>query len=285
MKTQFEKGITFERGHIFPRRYRNLQNLPHWHREHELVLVEAGTATIMADGIFFTLQAGGGAFLHSEAIHSIRAEQGAVLTVAKIDAAHFRPLLGDRVPESPVLTEGHSVGDALADLQAELAAPDSYSGAVADAIATRLLAEMLRREVLTERKGESDTAERYKALMDLIHRDYADLTFDEAARFMHFSKPYFSKFFYAHTGMTFTQYLNTIRISFAAERLSAGDATVTEVSQSCGFNTIRNFNRVFKALTGYTPATLPRGYTFIRNIRDYADTGFDPTLGCTEVLE
>lgn len=285
MKTQFEKGITFERGHIFPRRYRNLQNLPHWHREHELVLVESGVATVMADGNFFTLLTGDGAFLYSEAIHSIRAEEGAVVTVAKIDAAHFRPLLGEHMLQSPVLTKDHGTKKAMDALFAELSAPDGYSGAVADAIATRLLAEMLRREALTEREGESDTAERYKALMDLIHREYADLTFDEAARFMHFSHPYFSKFFLSRTGMTFTQYLNTIRISFAVERLSAGDTTVTEVSQSCGFNTIRNFNRVFKALTGYTPATLPRGYAFIRNIRDYTDTGFDPTLGCTEVLE
>ena len=102
---------------------------------------------------------------------------------------------------------------------------------------------------------------------------------------MHFSKPYFSQYFYRHAGMTFTRYLNIIKISFAVEKLLAGHSTVTEVSQSCGFNTIRNFNRVFKELTGYTPNTLPQNYNFVYDLKEYTDSSFDPTLNGTELLE
>ena len=51
------------------------------------------------------------------------------------------------------------------------------------------------------------------------------------------------------------------------------------------FNTIRNFNRVFKEMTGYTPGTLPRDYSFACNLHRNGEGGFDPTLGCTVVLE
>lgn len=284
MKTKFEKQISFLQGHVFPRTYRNLQNLPHWHREHELIFVESGAALVTINGLLFTLQAGESAFLYSEDMHSIRAEENAVVTVVKLDAAHFGHLMGEERLLSPVLAPSSGIAQLLPALRTELLLQDRLSGAAADALATQLLINIWRHNPLTAGEAPSDVTNRYKALMDLIHRNYAYLTFDDAAEFMHFSRPYFSKFFCAHTGMTFTQYLNTIRISFAVELLAAGDKSVTKISQSCGFNTIRNFNRVFKSMTGHTPASLPRGYLFVQGVRDRTDTGFDPTLGCTEVI-
>ena len=44
------------------------------------------------------------------------------------------------------------------------------------------------------------------------------------------------------------------------EKLYNSSNNVTEVALDCGFNNVRNFNRVFKSVTGYTPtefAALP----------------------------
>ena len=59
---------------------------------------------------------------------------------------------------------------------------------------------------------------------------------------------------------------------------------MTELMGSCGFNTLRNFNRVFKDITGYAPTALPDG--FVLNYRSLAteDNSFDPTLAVSEVL-
>lgn len=284
MKSKFEKAVAFAGEHTDLHRYANLQNLPHWHREHELVFVEEGTVTLMADGNFFTLSQGDAAFLHSEEPHSLRSESASVVAVVKLDKEHFRRLLDNKKLQSPVLRRTESVREALQTLHTEQQRADAYSGDVIDCAVIRLLVELLRENPLTEPGQHSDTTENYKALLDRIARDYAYITFDEAARFMHFSRPYFSKYFYNHAGMTFTRYLNTIRISVAVERLLQGRSTVTEVSQSCGFNTIRNFNRVFKEMTGYTPGTLPRDYSFTDNLHKRNEIGFDPTLGCTVVL-
>ncbi len=284
MRTQFEKAVAFSGGYIHLRRYANLQNLPHWHREHELVLAESGVVTVMADGNLFTLNKGESVFLHSEGLHSIRAETGSVVAVVKIDAEHFRRLLGDKRLQSPLLSKNIDVAGTVGALLEEQRRNDAYSGRATDSIMTGLLIAILREHSLTEDTPENDTTENYKALLDRIARDHAYITFDEAARSMHFSRPYFSKYFYNHAGMTFTRYLNTIRISVAVERLLQGHATVTDVSQSCGFNTIRNFNRVFKEMTGYTPGTLPRDYSFTGNLHKRDEIGFDPTLGCTVVL-
>ena len=59
---------------------------------------------------------------------------------------------------------------------------------------------------------------------------------------------------------------------------------MTEISISCGFGTIRNFNRVFKSLTGYSPKSLPSNYAYIYNFKDTDEKSFDPTLNCTEII-
>ena len=285
MKSKFEKAVTFAGGHAHLRRYADLQNLPHWHREHELVFVEAGKVTLMTDGNLFTLEQGDVAFLHSEEPHSLCSKSGAVVAVVKLDKDQFRRLLDNRKLQSPVLRPASGIEEVLRLLQAEQRRADAYSADVIDCTVTRLLVEILRHNPLTEPGQRNDATENYKTLLDRIARDYAYVTFDEAAEMMHFSRPYFSKYFQKHAGMSFTRYLNTIRISVAVERLLQGGATVTEVSQSCGFNTIRNFNRVFKDLTGYTPGTLPRDYSFACNLHRNGEGGFDPTLGCTVVLD
>lgn len=286
MKTKFEKGIAFKKAHIFPCKYKNLQNIPHWHKEHELVFVQAGSVSVMENGNSFTLSAGTAAFLHSETVHSIQSAPDAVTVVAKVDAAYFQKLIGDKTLRSPVLEHDYDLPALFTELFAELKEGCEYGGIVADSIATKLLAQIFRQESIgapgTARK---DTAERYKSLLDLIATDHAYITFEDAADYMHFSKPYFSEFFYNHAGMTFTRYLNMIKISFATERVLEGKLSITEISKACGFNTIRNFNRVFKELTGYTPNRLPKDYNFIHNLKEYTDSGFDPTLNCSEILE
>ena len=123
----------------------------------------------------------------------------------------------------------------------------------------------------------------YREICAKISNEYDTITFAEAAKYLHFSEPYFSKIFHKLFGMTFTQYLNTVRIAAAIEKLKAGNLSVTEVSASCGFNTIRNFNRVFKNFTGYTPGELPSDYVFLYNLQE--DFGLDPTLNCSEIIE
>ena len=59
---------------------------------------------------------------------------------------------------------------------------------------------------------------------------------------------------------------------------------MTEIAMSCGFDTIRNFNRVFRQITGYSPRELPDGY--ILNLRSNSgnDPDFDPTTKTSELM-
>ncbi len=93
------------------------------------------------------------------------------------------------------------------------------------------------------------------------------------------SEAYFSRFFKRMAGMNFSHYLNVIRVDHAIDLLkNEPGITMVDVMSQCGFNTLRNFNRVFKEITGMAPSQVPDG--FVLDVRSLAteETSFDPTL-------
>ena len=64
----------------------------------------------------------------------------------------------------------------------------------------------------------------------------------------------FSRSFRRSTGMTFVQYINSLRIELACQHLSQADLTVAEICYEVGFNNVSNFNRQFLAVKGMPPS-------------------------------
>ncbi|PLY57574.1 AraC family transcriptional regulator [Herbaspirillum sp. BH-1] len=64
----------------------------------------------------------------------------------------------------------------------------------------------------------------------------------------------FTRFFKRHTGCTFIQYQNGLRLNEACELLMCTELSVTEVCYRVGFNNLSNFNRQFLAGKGMPPS-------------------------------
>jgi len=79
------------------------------------------------------------------------------------------------------------------------------------------------------------------------------LTLPELARLVHLSDGAFSRYFHAHTGRTFPQFVNELRVGRACRLLAEGQMNVTEIAFACGFNNLSNFNRQFRRLKQMTP--------------------------------
>lgn len=90
---------------------------------------------------------------------------------------------------------------------------------------------------------------------------HEQITLAETARRFHLNKNYLSQLFKHETGVTFTVYLNTLRIEKAKERMMQTGETVTEISAKTGFNDFRYFSRVFRRMTGCTPTEYKAGRT------------------------
>jgi AraC-like DNA-binding protein len=75
----------------------------------------------------------------------------------------------------------------------------------------------------------------------------------EAARIVHLSEGAFSRFFRAHTGKTFPEFVNELRIGRACNLLMEDNLNITQVAYECGFTNLSNFNRQFLRLKGISP--------------------------------
>lgn len=68
-----------------------------------------------------------------------------------------------------------------------------------------------------------------------------------------FSVSHFRMLFKQDYGQSPLQYLNTVRINHAKEMLESGLFSLQEVADSCGFQNVYYFSKVFKSLTGIPP--------------------------------
>ncbi len=78
------------------------------------------------------------------------------------------------------------------------------------------------------------------------------ITIDEAAGMTGYSKFHFCSRFKAQTGMTYMNYLNSVRVSHACLMLRKGEP-VQAVCRSCGFENVSYFIQVFKRFQHVTP--------------------------------
>jgi AraC-like DNA-binding protein len=74
------------------------------------------------------------------------------------------------------------------------------------------------------------------------------------------SIPSFCRRFKQKTGMTFVEYLNSVRINNAKKLLQQSKMYVDDIAYECGFNSISFFNRKFKEQTGMPPTEYRRRF-------------------------
>lgn len=79
------------------------------------------------------------------------------------------------------------------------------------------------------------------------------ISLDEAAQAVNSSTRHFCKVFKAATGITFTDYLARVRVEKAKNLLQNPNLRVSEIAFDTGFESISQFNRSFKRITGHSP--------------------------------
>ncbi|MBB6634646.1 response regulator [Cohnella thailandensis] len=80
-----------------------------------------------------------------------------------------------------------------------------------------------------------------------------EITLKQMADYANLSVSYFGVLFKQHTGKSFVNYLNQIRIEKALELLRGTDRKIYEIAESVGFVSLPYFNRVFKQVSSMAP--------------------------------
>ncbi|XLS30082.1 AraC family transcriptional regulator [Flavobacteriaceae bacterium M23B6Z8] len=125
----------------------------------------------------------------------------------------------------------------------------------------RLLSEVDGFEANFENSGRIQQVYKY------IQEEYArKITLAEVAELVNMSTVSFNRFIKKRTGKTLIEYVNDVRMGYASRRLLEKDLNVSEIAYTCGFNSLGNFNRLFKQKYGVTPTEYRVAFSGIRRV-------------------
>ncbi len=104
-------------------------------------------------------------------------------------------------------------------------------------------------------KKQQQYVKEFNQLLEYINDNYMQqITLEDAAVNIGFSKYYFSRLFKQYTDYTFCDYLTLRRIRAAKELLNDPEYSIMDIAMNTGFASISTFNRVFKDTEGCTPS-------------------------------
>lgn len=138
-----------------------------------------------------------------------------------------------------------------------------YAGirACADTVQLKLLLTQMIEDscmLVQEKKTRRDLVKDY--VLDYLVTHYQEeLSLESVADRLQMSRSYLSTYFRERTGMTFTDYLNALRMSKAKELLGSGEnVRIGDVAAEVGYRNVNSFIRMFKKLCGVTPGEYRR---------------------------
>lgn len=104
--------------------------------------------------------------------------------------------------------------------------------------------------------------DKFMAVCDYINTHCTeDLSLEDVADMVGFSKYHFSRLFKEFTNTSFYKYLNARRIAYAEKLLLDPEINVTEAAVRSGFNSISAFMRMFRIVKGCTPTEFRNLYS------------------------
>lgn len=106
---------------------------------------------------------------------------------------------------------------------------------------------------------------RINAVYDFVLNNFTrEINLEEMARLSNLNTSAFCRFFKTQTRKSFTQFVNEVRVGYAARLLLDKPSSIGEVCYQSGFNNISYFCRRFKEIVGHTPTAYLAKYGDIK---------------------
>jgi len=113
------------------------------------------------------------------------------------------------------------------------------------------LATLSTQLLVREQETESPAVRRAREYIGKHQDD--EITLNEISKAVNMSAFYFCKMFKKSTGKTFTDYLSRVRVEKVKNLLLNPHKRISEVAFATGFQSLSQFNRVFRKITGESP--------------------------------
>lgn len=230
--------------------YTGISYASHFHSNYELMYVEYGTAQMAVNGEAVELVSHEFLLIPPYTVHSFDVDRSSRVWVGVFSAdfitvfakkntgvGHSKFRCGK--PSEKFLIEHLLIKDQ----------PDLY---MTKACLYLVCSECQKNAVPYDMRSEDDFKSR---VVGYISDNLSgDITLADVAASLNYEYHYFSSLFHRCFEVNFKEFINLFRFEQACRLLAENTADIAFVSMECGFKSIRNFNRVFKKLSGITPS-------------------------------
>jgi len=251
----------------------------HWHSSIEVIMPVENYYDVIINGTTHRINPGEIFFIPPRELHELDAPPSGVRFVflfninvlaqlkgfAAIQSMLSKPLLVTKDTHPLVYNE---VYQSLLDMCKEYISGNPYSELSIFSLLIRTLISLYENHIQTTDLFQNVNVNKHQEyvakfgnLLEYIDNHYTeDLTLEDMADVIGFSKYHFSRLFKQYTNFTFCDYLKHRRIQAAEMLLEQPEYSITEVALQAGFPSISTFNRIFKEYKNCTP-------TEFRNMR------------------
>lgn len=230
---------------------------PHLHNHVEITLVLDGFTHAYADGIGGRLQKGDAFIAFPNQIHYFTNDSPDLLNTILIFPPDLIPEFADyfktRVPKSPIVSiDLDRISQTIDLITCEHGRPGKFSQQIVCGCLQIILSKIFENAELIQADRRDLGTVKSVLLFCNEHFDEA-LTLDDVAKQVHINKYHISHIFNREIGISFTDYINAIRVRKSYALIKKGEMSITEIAFAVGFSSLRSFNRQFMAFSHCTP--------------------------------
>lgn len=259
---------------------------PHFHRHQEaqLMWIKKGKGVLIVEDTLHPFKENDIFFLGANQPHVFKsASQDGFSNESRSVSIFFDP--NGKLKSLFSLEEFESLNQFIYNNSRGFKVPDSYFPQIAERVCLLKSADqmdklmhffyLLRSLANISREAEALCNERVEVVFDniqgpnrinficnYIKEHYRDeITLEDVADHANLTPQAFCRYFKKHCGVTFVTYLNRIRVKEVCNQLNEDHLdSVSFIAYNCGFNSITNFNRVFKQIVGCNPKEYVQQY-------------------------
>lgn len=226
-------------------------NFPiHFHNSFEFFLVLEGDIELLISEKYYTIHNNQAVLIFPNQPHSYKTTEYSktyLCVFSKDFVWAFSDKYSDYMPVNPIF----EITDSLKIYTDLINAKDIF---MQKSILYYLVSRIYNNSVIEKQKSKL-TSFIHDTIQYIQSNLTSDITLSSLSKYLGYGYNYTSTLFNKTFKVSFSDLLNDYRIAYAVDLLKNTDMSITEVSISCGYNTIRSFNRNFIAKTKLVPSS------------------------------
>ncbi len=221
----------------------------HFHKGFELIYAISGKHTVFLQQEKYEIEAGELILIPPNIPHSLNISQNAKVWIG-VFSADYISLFAKH--HSHVLYSKFKCCDYIEEYLKKIlffqGTPEKH---IAKSALYAVCSECLRNAVVLNQINDAD---KIYIILDYISANFdKPMTMKTMAVALGYEYHYFSKIFHACLSCNFSEFLNLYRCEKATDLLIHSEESMAQIAMKSGFQSIRSFNHIFKALNGVSP--------------------------------